>query len=90
VVARRAHNPKVVGSNPTPATRKREEAGYSFRAFPASSIYGPNVWTGHEVFPFGYRFSMQFTSQSALAQWPKKADQRDMVLASDSRSTGSR
>jgi hypothetical protein len=27
VVARRAHNPKVVGSNPTPATKSKEHKG---------------------------------------------------------------
>src|SRR5262249_52707897 len=35
--ARRAHNPKVVGSNPTPAT--------------SSAKYGPGIWTGAFFIP---------------------------------------
>ena len=40
VVARRAHNPKVVGSNPTPATNERKRQEVDFRSRPAFSICG--------------------------------------------------
>ncbi len=33
LVARRAHNPEVVGSNPAPATMKHQLGGYALRAF---------------------------------------------------------
>ena len=33
MAARRAHNPKVVGSNPTPATTKETKAGQKCSAF---------------------------------------------------------
>ena len=32
-VARRAHNPKVIGSNPVPATNEAEKATENFVAF---------------------------------------------------------
>ena len=32
MAARRAHNPEVVGSNPTPATKKTRERGLRGRA----------------------------------------------------------
>ena len=38
VVARRAHNPKVVGSNPTPATNERRRQEVDRRGHPAFSI----------------------------------------------------
>ena len=37
-VARRAHNPKVVGSNPTPATNECKRQEVDFRSLPAFSI----------------------------------------------------
>ncbi len=37
VAARRAHNPKVVGSNPTPATKDKSEAEQKCPAFSIST-----------------------------------------------------
>src|SRR4030042_5048712 len=45
VVARRAHNPKVVGSNPTPATKKTEaEQQCSAFLFSEEKCVNPKVW----------------------------------------------
>ena len=38
MVARRAHNPKVVGSNPTPATKKNRRQEIDCRVRPAFTI----------------------------------------------------
>ena len=48
VVARRAHNPEVVGSSPTPATKKSEKFFSDFSFFPPPLSIPPH--------PFG-RFS---------------------------------
>ena len=42
-VARRAHNPKVVGSNPTPATKKEWPEASAFRSYRIFSGLYPNV-----------------------------------------------
>ncbi len=41
LVARRAHNPKVVGSSPAPATKKRKSLGLGLKTF----IFSDGVWT---------------------------------------------
>jgi hypothetical protein len=43
LVARRAHNPKVVGSNPTPATRKSRSECLSDVSFTTQSLRWPSV-----------------------------------------------
>ena len=43
-VARRAHNPKVVGSNPAPATRKIKGFRFSSEAFFVSGIFFPPLF----------------------------------------------
>ena len=51
LVARRAHNPKVVGSNPAPATKIKSltcENGQGF--FIAGEFFGPKKFTPQPVF----------------------------------------
>ncbi len=49
MVARRAHNPKVVGSNPAPATNIKTPL--SKRCFFIAIVFIPNQISGHESKP---------------------------------------
>ena len=57
LVARRAHNPKVIGSNPIPATKKTQVRGIEsltcFRVYPAlgSSMVYEGVYDSENVLP---------------------------------------
>ena len=48
VVARRAHNPKAVGSNPTPATSRIDGAGEDRKVRPAPSVCAVCLWFGSQ------------------------------------------
>jgi hypothetical protein len=44
VAARRAHNPKVTGSSPVPATKKRDRAGLFFDSSLRAMFFGEAIF----------------------------------------------
>ena len=56
LVARRAHNPKVAGSSPAPATKKTQESAYDADSFVFAVIYEILIATLSLKIRRGYNF----------------------------------